>query len=61
MKYYEWTYNCLFYICTLGKDYQKPIVDHDVAMKANLERMKQAYKTKDEGKQKHGLRLLCGS
>lgn len=30
--------------CIIGKDYPKPIVDHDVARQQNLERMKEAYK-----------------
>ena len=28
--------------CVLGRDYPKPIVDHKVAMKTNIERMKKA-------------------
>lgn len=36
--------------CIIGKDYPKPIVDHDVAMKANLLKMKAAYSKKHEAK-----------
>ena len=28
--------------CVIGRDYPKPIVDHKVAMKTNIERMKKA-------------------
>lgn len=38
------------YGCIIGKDYPRPIVDHDVAMKANLVKMKAAYAKKNEGK-----------
>ncbi|XP_022247971.1 cryptochrome-2-like isoform X1 [Limulus polyphemus] len=30
--------------CVIGKDYPKPIVDHDEARKSNLEKMNKAYK-----------------
>jgi cryptochrome len=30
--------------CIIGKDYPKPIVDHDEAKEQNLARMKEAYK-----------------
>ena len=33
----------------IGKDYPKRIVDHDIVMKENLARMKQAYQAKQEG------------
>lgn len=36
--------------CVIGKDYPQPVVDHDVAMKANLVRMKSAYAKKNSGK-----------
>ena len=29
--------------CVIGKDYPKPIVDHDVARQANIKRMAAAY------------------
>lgn len=29
--------------CIIGQDYPKPIVDHDIARKTNLERMSKAY------------------
>lgn len=36
--------------CIIGKDYPKPIVDHDKAMKENMEKMKKAYAAKNSGK-----------
>lgn len=36
--------------CIIGTDYPKPIVDHDVVMKANLAKMKSAYAKKNENK-----------
>lgn len=39
------------YGCIIGKDYPQRIVDHDVAMKANLIKMKAAYAAKNHGKQ----------
>ncbi len=35
-----------------GKDYPGPVVDHDVVMKANLARMKQAYAAASGGSTK---------
>lgn len=35
------------YKCVLGKDYPHRIVDHDVIMKTNLEKMKKAYANKN--------------
>lgn len=35
--------------CIIGKDYPKPIVDHDVAKQRNIERMKKARKAKYGG------------
>lgn len=37
------------YGCIIGKDYPHPIVNHDVAMKANLVKMKAAYAAKNVG------------
>lgn len=39
------------YGCIIGKDYPQRIVDHDVAMKANLLKMKAAYAKKNDGKE----------
>ncbi|KAI8802800.1 FAD binding domain of DNA photolyase-domain-containing protein [Cladochytrium replicatum] len=36
--------------CIIGVDYPKPIVDHEVAMKQNMERMKAAYADGKKGK-----------
>jgi len=36
--------------CIIGKDYPKPIVNHETAHKANIARMKAAYARKKEGK-----------
>ena len=39
--------------CIIGKDYPRPIVDHDVVRKRNIERMAKAYnnaKAKDNSK-----------
>lgn len=36
--------------CVVGKDYPKPIVDHDVVSKENIARMKAAYARKNAGK-----------
>lgn len=33
--------------CIIGKDYPKPIVDHDKVMKENMEKMKKAYAAKN--------------
>lgn len=41
--------------CIIGKDYPKPIVDHDTARKANIARMAAAYARRNEGKSKKGL------
>lgn len=35
--------------CVIGRDYPKPIVDHKVAMKTNIERMKKARATQYGG------------
>lgn len=35
--------------CIIGEDYPKPIVDHDVMRKKNIERMAAAYKSGKEG------------
>ena len=39
-----------FLIFFKGTDYPRPIVDHEVAMKENLEKMKLAYKGKEQSK-----------
>ena len=39
--------------CIIGKDYPKPIVDHDVAKKANLGKMKQAFDAYKRNKNKN--------
>lgn len=36
--------------CIIGKDYPEPIVDHKVASKANMAKMKLAYAAHKEGK-----------
>jgi cryptochrome len=36
--------------CIIGKDYPMRIVDHDVVMKENLQKMKAAYAAKNSGK-----------
>lgn len=36
--------------CIIGKDYPKPIVDHDVISKKNIARMKEAYARKNANK-----------
>lgn len=38
--------------CIIGKDYPKRIVDHDVVMKENLQKMKAAYAAKNKGSEK---------
>ena len=35
--------------CIIGKDYPKPIVAHDVASKANMAKMAEAYAAHKEG------------
>jgi len=35
--------------CIVGKDYPKPIVDHDTARKANIARMAAAYAKRKSG------------
>jgi hypothetical protein len=36
--------------CILGKDYPKPIVDHDEAKKTCMDGMKRAFEKRREGK-----------
>ncbi|XP_045176201.2 cryptochrome-1-like isoform X2 [Mercenaria mercenaria] len=40
--------------CVIGKDYPKPIVDHDVARKTNISRMAAAYARRKAGKESNG-------
>jgi cryptochrome len=35
--------------CIIGKDYPKPIVDHDKVRKINIGRMAEAYKKRQKG------------
>jgi len=35
--------------CIIGKDYPKPIVQHEVISKENMAKMKMAYQKKEEG------------
>jgi len=35
--------------CIIGKDYPKPIVQHEVISKENMQKMKMAYQAKTEG------------
>ncbi len=41
--------------CVIGRDYPRPIVDHDEARKKNLQRMKAAYERgKRKGEEEEG-------
>jgi cryptochrome len=44
------------YGCIIGKDYPKPIVEHDVASKANMAKMKAAYAAKNAAKEEKGTK-----
>lgn len=35
--------------CIVGKDYPKPIIEHEVISKKNIQRMKQAYARRTSG------------